>query len=53
MAWLAQVAPIVEEVRARGDAAVRDYTAKFDGVELQDVCMPIEVRKLLGIPSSL
>lgn len=39
-----QVSPIVEDVRARGDAAVRDYTAKFDRVQLDAVCVPIEVR---------
>lgn len=40
---LAQVSPIVEDVRARGDDAVRDYTAKFDRVELGAVCVPIQV----------
>ena len=40
-----QVAPIVDEVRARGDAAVRDFTAKFDRVQSSAaVCVPIEVR---------
>jgi histidinol dehydrogenase len=29
-----QVRPICEDVRVRGDAAVREYTARFDGVEL-------------------
>jgi histidinol dehydrogenase len=29
------VAEIVEEVRARGDAALLDYTARFDGVRLR------------------
>src|SRR5215469_795220 len=28
-----QVRPIVEDVRIRGDDAVREYTARFDGVE--------------------
>lgn len=37
------VAPIVEDVRLRGDEAVRDYTRRFDGVELDVVCTPIEV----------
>lgn len=31
------VSPIVEDVRNRGDAAVIDYTAKFDGVTLNNV----------------
>lgn len=39
-----QVTPIVEDVRARGDEAVKQYTAKFDCVELDNVCVPIEVR---------
>lgn len=38
-----QVEPIVAEVREQGDAAVRRYTAKFDRVELDSVCVPIEV----------
>lgn len=38
-----QVAPIVENVRAKGDEAVREYTAKFDRVQLDAVCVPIEV----------
>jgi len=29
------VAEIVEEVRRRGDAALLDYTARFDGVRLR------------------
>ena len=41
---LLQVEPIVEDVRARGDAAVREYTQRFDRVDLDDVCLPIEVR---------
>lgn len=42
-AHFAQVSPIVENVRANGDAAVREYTAKFDRVNLDSVCVPIEV----------
>lgn len=38
-----QVAPIVEQVKLRGDAAVREYTTKFDRVELDSVCVRIEV----------
>ncbi len=33
---IAAAARIVDDVRERGDAAVRDYTAKFDKVELAD-----------------
>ncbi|GMP40979.1 hypothetical protein CsSME_00011241 [Camellia sinensis var. sinensis] len=31
------VNPIVDDVRCRGDAAVKDYTAKFDRVELDKI----------------
>ncbi|XP_059648861.1 histidinol dehydrogenase, chloroplastic-like [Cornus florida] len=31
------VHPIVEDVRSRGDAAVKDYTARFDKVELDTI----------------
>ncbi|PNH07997.1 Histidinol dehydrogenase, chloroplastic [Tetrabaena socialis] len=37
------VSPIVDNVRANGDDAVREYTAKFDRVTLDTVCVPIEV----------
>jgi histidinol dehydrogenase len=33
-AALAQVRPVCEDVRVRGGAAVRDYTLRFDGVDL-------------------
>ena len=46
---LLQVEPIVEDVRARGDAAVREYTQRFDRVDLDDVCIPIEVRSCCGL----
>ncbi|KAG2425997.1 hypothetical protein HXX76_013368 [Chlamydomonas incerta] len=36
------VSPIVENVRTNGDAAVREYTAKFDRVNLETVCVPIQ-----------
>lgn len=42
---LPQVSPIVEDVRARGDAAVLEYTAKFDRVQMEAVCTPIGVRR--------
>ena len=51
---LPQVSPIVEQVRSRGDAAVKEYTEKFDRVSLECVCSPIEVRgasaKLATLP---
>ena len=34
------VAPIIADVRSRGDIALRDYTARFDGVEITDVEVP-------------
>jgi histidinol dehydrogenase len=34
------VAPIIADVRTRGDRALRDYTRKFDGVEIADVEVP-------------
>ncbi|KAJ1295388.1 hypothetical protein BS78_01G219800 [Paspalum vaginatum] len=35
------VNPIVEDVRVRGDAAVKDYTEKFDKVKLDDVVVHV------------
>lgn len=45
-----QVSPIVEQVRERGDAAVREFTSRFDRVELDDVCVRIEVCVLRLLP---
>lgn len=39
--YFLQVEPIVDGVKNRGDAAVRELTAKFDKVEIKDVCVPI------------
>ncbi|KAF0903655.1 hypothetical protein E2562_028365 [Oryza meyeriana var. granulata] len=39
------VNPIVEDVRVRGDVAVKDYTAKFDKVALDDVVVRIQLCK--------
>lgn len=36
-----QVTPIVDDVRQRGDAAVQEYTAKFDKCELEAPCVPV------------
>lgn len=41
-----QVAPIVEKVRKDGDEAVKAYTAQFDRVQLQEVCVRIEVSRI-------
>ena len=37
-----QVLPICEDVRLRGAAAVSEYTARFDGVELASTVVPAE-----------
>lgn len=37
-----QVAPLVEDVRRRGDAAVRELTLRFDGADLVDFRVPEE-----------
>lgn len=50
LARRAQVEPIVAEVREEGDAAVRRYTSKFDRVELDSVCVRIEVSFVLSKP---
>ena len=34
------VAPIIEDVRSRGDQALRDYTRKFDGVDIDCIEVP-------------
>jgi len=34
---LPQVQAIMDDVRQRGDAALREYSARFDGVELEDL----------------
>ena len=50
-----QVQAILDAVRARGDEAVREYTARFDGVTLDDVRVPpAELAAALGrIPGDL
>lgn len=40
--------PIVDSVREEGDAAVSRWTSKFDKVELETPCCPIEVRPNLS-----
>ena len=39
-----QVRPIVEAVRTRGDAAVAEFTARFDGVTLPAHVVRVAVR---------
>lgn len=41
-AALAVVRPICEDVRDRGVAAIRDYSAKFDGVDSDQIAVPRE-----------
>jgi histidinol dehydrogenase len=41
-AALEKVRPICDDVRHRGAAAVREYTARFDGVELASARVPAE-----------
>lgn len=33
----------MEDVRTRGDAALRELTKKFDNVQLDRVCIPVQV----------
>ena len=35
----------MDGVKQRGDEAVKEYTAKFDRVQLQEVCIRIEVSR--------
>jgi histidinol dehydrogenase len=37
-----QIRPVCEDVRRRGAAAVREYTARFDGVDLESTRVPPE-----------
>jgi histidinol dehydrogenase len=39
---LSAVREIIEEVRSRGDAALLDYTERFDGVKLDDLAVTTE-----------
>lgn len=39
----AQVRPILEDVQQRGDAALRHYTEKFDGVALEHFTVPADM----------
>ncbi|MDQ7820440.1 MAG: histidinol dehydrogenase [Armatimonadota bacterium] len=44
----AAVARIIADVRARGDAAVREYTRRFDGVDREPVVSGDEARRALA-----
>lgn len=46
---LAAVRAILDDVRDRGDAALREYTERFDGVALEDLRVPArELERALG-----
>jgi histidinol dehydrogenase len=48
-AALEKVRPICEDVRHRGAAAVREYTKKFDGVDLENTRVPVaEIHQALA-----
>src|SRR6516162_2242061 len=48
---LEQIRPVCEDVRDRGAAAVREYTARFDGVDLPTSRVP--ARELAGALTGL
>ncbi len=52
---LAEVRAILADVRARGDEAVREYTRRFDGVDVGELSLPLEAcsRALERIPARL
>ena len=47
-ALVTEVAAIIRDVRARGDAALIDYTARFDGVQLQSSELRVSENTLHG-----
>jgi len=52
---LSSVKPVVEDVRARGDAALLEYTARFDGVRLSAAELKVsqdEIKRAYGKVSS-
>lgn len=48
-----QVEPIVQSVRQRGDAAVREFTEKFDRATVDTVCTPIEAGIVCDLTNAL
>jgi len=42
LTYLEKVAAILTDVRTRGDAALKEYSARFDGAELEDFRIPAE-----------
>ena len=49
----ADVADIVEDVRVRGDAALRELTARFDGADLQDPWLDADAIAAAAVPDDL
>ena len=52
MLRVAQVQPIVQAVKKSGDAAVKQFTEKFDKVKLDNVCAPIQVGQWVTVYGS-
>lgn len=50
---LPDVSPIFAAVKARGDAALRELTAKWDGVETKQLRVPPETIAQASVPSEL
>ncbi|MEO1748784.1 MAG: histidinol dehydrogenase, partial [Pseudomonadota bacterium] len=49
----AVVAAILDDVRARGDAAVADYTLKFDRLDFKDISMAVSAAEIAQAVSSV
>lgn len=47
------MAPIIAAVQERGDAAVREFTSKFDQVDLEAVCVPIDDIPMPSLPANI
>ena len=46
------VRPIMDEVHAHGDAALREFGRRFDGVELEELAVsPAEVAEVFTVPT--
>jgi histidinol dehydrogenase len=50
---MAQVAAIIQDVRTRGDAALTEYTAKFDGCRVQAADLRVGKETLVSIASGV
>jgi histidinol dehydrogenase len=47
-----QVKPVMDDVRSNGDLALRKYTTRFDGVELEELRVTLEEIELAGVALS-